>query len=92
MSTKATTNEQRCQMSELLIDQCDHCRRMARVIEYRDDTRPVLDEIIIAQTPDTCQVCHEDIVAGDHIGLIDEVKVPGKEGKVKRWAHYGCGK
>lgn len=80
-------------MSDLPHDYCDHCRRKTRVLEEpQDDPRPVLEEIIVATEESTCQVCGDDIVPGDHIGLVDEVRVPGKEEKVKRWAHYGCGR
>lgn len=88
---KPSTNEERCEMSDLLKDECDHCRRNQRTISD-DDDRPKLEHIVVAEIETTCQVCGDDIIPGDHIGMIDEVRVPGKEDKVKRWAHYGCGR
>lgn len=88
---KKLSNTERCWYSQLIQNQCDHCRKGGSKSDEFDQ-RPVLDEVIVANFEGTCQVCLDDIIPGDHVGVIDEVKVSGKDEKVKRWAHYGCGR
>lgn len=90
--------EERCELTDLIKDQCDHCRRNQKQISEQDD-RPVLEDIVVAEKKGTCQVCHEDIIPGDHIGAIRGRKgrVPDKDSDTgyritKVWVHYGCGR
>lgn len=94
--SKHKINQERCWYSDLLPGQCGggpcgHGPGKALM----DDDRPLLGAIVVAEHEGTCQApsCEDrTITPGDHIGFMDEVKVPGKEQKVKRWAHYSCGR
>lgn len=92
----AGSEDEYCGMTDLKKDECDHCRHKDVQIVDRDEVRARLPEAIgdfvVAEYTGICHVCREDILVGDHIAVVEEVK--GSDGKVVRkyWGHYGCTK
>lgn len=85
-----------CEMTELPKDSCDHCRHGDAQIVDRDGLRAKLPEAIgdfvVAEYTGICVVCREDILVGDHIAVVEEVKDQGGKVVRKFWGHYGCTK
>lgn len=86
--------DERCEMTDLLVSDCDHCKHGDKQIVDHDSVRASMPkgkgDIIEAQFEGTCGGCGEDIIPGDHIDVIKEIT--DARGKVtgRVWAHYGC--
>lgn len=81
-------SDERCEMTDLPVATCDHC---SHGIAPREEWLPeVVGDFVVAQYAGVCAVCEEDIIVGDHIGVIKEVK--GRDGSVvyRKWGHAGC--
>lgn len=85
-------NDDYCPMTELKHDECDHCRHKDRQIVERDPVmRPkAQSDFVVAEFMGICHVCQEDIIPGDHIAVVEEVKNQAGEVVRKYWGHYGC--
>jgi hypothetical protein len=82
-------DQERCLKHDMVRAYCADCSDAKPVVE---DTRPLLDVIVVAEFEGQCGECGESIMPGDHIGVSEEVK--DQHGNVVRkiWAHYGCGR
>lgn len=85
-----------CDMTDLPKGTCDHCRHGDKQVVDRDVLRSrmpeAISDIVVAQFPGICGGCDEDILVGDHIGVIKEITNHKGEVVRKVWAHYGCTK
>lgn len=83
-----------CDMTDLPKDQCDHCRHGDKQVVDRDIVRSSLPkaqgDFVVAEYKGICGGCGEDILVGDHISVIEEIRNSKDEVVRKVWAHYGC--
>ena len=88
----ASSEDEYCTMTDLKKGECDHCRHKdTQVVERTAIYKPkAQSDIVVAEYKGFCGGCGEDILIGDHIGVIEEVKNDKGEVVRKVWAHYGC--
>jgi hypothetical protein len=81
-----SSDDDRCEMSDLPKDQCDHC--------VGKPTEPWsgldMGEVFVARFKGTCVSCDEPIEPGDHIAVTEYVRDGTGQIIKGHYAHYGC--
>lgn len=65
--TAQTISEARCELTELLADQCAHCRPAPQPLTVAAE---LIQHRFTAEYTGHCQVCDGPIEPGDHIGRL----------------------
>lgn len=91
----AGSEDEYCDMTDMLKSGCDHCKNGDTQILDRDLVRTrmpkAVSDFVVAEYQGECQGgCGDQIIPGDHIAVISTVE-DGRGNVIrKNWAHYGC--